>query len=54
MTLSTKSGIPWKFVFIKSFGNKTDAIKFENLIKRQKSREFIERLIQSDKNEIPE
>jgi len=54
MTLSTKSGIPWKFVFFKSFGNKTDAIKFENLIKRQKSREFIERLIQSDKNEIPE
>ena len=54
MTLSTKSGIPWKFVFIKSFGNKTDAIKFENLIKRQKSREFIERLIRSDKNEIPE
>ena len=54
MTLSTRSGIPWILVFSKSFENKTDAIKFENLIKRQKSREFIERLIQSDENELPE
>ena len=40
--------------FFKSFDTKTDAIKFENLIKRQKSREFIERLIHSDENELPE
>jgi len=54
MTLSTRSGIPWILVFSNSFEKKTDAIKFENLIKRQKSREFIERLIQSDENELPE
>ena len=41
MTFSTKSGIPWKFVFIKSFGNKTDAIKFENLIKRKKAENLL-------------
>jgi putative endonuclease len=48
---STKSGIPWKAVYCKSFDTKTEAIKWENFIKRQKSRQFIERLIDSEENE---
>jgi len=54
MTFSTKSGIPWTLVFFRSFDNKTDAIKFENLIKRQKSRKFIAELIQPQNNDLPE
>jgi putative endonuclease len=48
---STKSGIPWKVVYTKSFEVKTDALKWESHIKRQKSRNFIEALIESVENE---
>ncbi|TYP92106.1 putative endonuclease [Fodinibius salinus] len=48
---STKSGAPWTVKYVKSFETKTEAIKWENLIKRQKSREFIEKLINSEENE---
>ncbi|MDZ7658334.1 GIY-YIG nuclease family protein [Fodinibius sp.] len=48
---STKSGIPWKIVYVKSFATKTEAIKWENFIKRQKSSVFIEKLMESDGNE---
>ncbi|MEX0723260.1 MAG: GIY-YIG nuclease family protein [Gracilimonas sp.] len=48
---STKSGIPWELVYYKSFKNKTEALKWEKNIKRQKSRRFIERLIASEENE---
>jgi putative endonuclease len=51
-TRSTKSGIPWKLVFIKSFGSKSEALKFERFLKKQKNREFIERLLDSDQNEL--
>jgi putative endonuclease len=37
-TPSTISGIPWELKFYKSFDNKSDAIRFELFIKRQKSR----------------
>ena len=53
-TPSTKHGIPWNLKFYKSFNSKTEAIKFENFIKRQKSRIFIEKLIRSDENEFSE
>jgi putative endonuclease len=53
-TPSTKHAIPWKLKFYKSFKTKTEAIKFENFIKRQKSQKFIEKLIQSDENEFQE
>jgi putative endonuclease len=45
-TPSTKSGKPWKVVYTKQFDSKTEALKFENYIKRMKSRKFIESLIQ--------
>jgi len=48
---STKAGIPWEVVYCKNFVTKTEAIKWENFIKRQKSRAFIEKLIKSEENE---
>jgi putative endonuclease len=48
---STKAGIPWGIKYVKSFQTKSEAIKWENFIKRQKSRPFIERLINSKENE---
>jgi len=51
-TKSTRNGIPWHLVFVKTFGNHSEALKFEKMIKRQKSRKFIEELISSNKNEI--
>ncbi len=51
---STKPGIPWTLKFFKSFETNTKAIKFENLIKRKKSRKYIEWLIESDQNEMRE
>ncbi len=54
MTPSTKSGIPWLLKFYKSFDSKSDAIKYENFIKRQKSQNFIKKLIASNENEVLE
>jgi len=45
-TPSTKNGRPWKVVFTKQFNSKSEALKFENYIKRMKSMSFIESLIQ--------
>ena len=46
-TLSTRNGIPWVLVYLEKFENKSSAIKRENMIKRMKSRKYIERLIKS-------
>lgn len=51
-TRSTKSGIPWELRYVRSFENKTKALQWENHIKRQKSRKFIEELIASEENEL--
>jgi len=51
-TQSTKSGIPWTLKYVKSFRDKSEAIKWENFIKAQKSRSFIERQIASEENEL--
>jgi putative endonuclease len=48
---STKAGIPWELRYYKSFEEKSLAIKWEGFIKEQKSRSFIQRLIDSDENE---
>jgi putative endonuclease len=48
---STKHGIPSSIRYCKKFETKSEAIKWENFIKRQKSRDFIERLIGGDENE---
>ena len=54
MSPSTRSGVPWKLVFYKSFKTKSEAIKFEKFIKRQKSSKFIKTLIKSVDNELRE
>ncbi|NBC27744.1 MAG: GIY-YIG nuclease family protein [Bacteroidetes bacterium] len=51
---STKPGIPWDLKFYTSFESKTNPIKFENFIKRKKSRKYIEWLINSKDNELRE
>lgn len=48
---STQFGTPWVIKYCKAFETKTEAIKWENVIKRQKSRDFIEQLIRSKENE---
>ena len=50
-TKSTKSGIPWELKYAKGFGSKSEALKWEKFIKKQKSRLFIQTLISSDENE---
>ncbi|PWN05358.1 GIY-YIG nuclease family protein [Rhodohalobacter mucosus] len=51
-TVSTRSGIPWDLTFYKSFETKTEAIRYELFLKKQKNRAFIESLISSRENEF--
>ena len=51
-TKSTKSGIPWKLMFTRTFESKSEALEWERMVKRQKSRAFIKELISSDENEL--
>ncbi|MFC1612595.1 GIY-YIG nuclease family protein [Patescibacteria group bacterium] len=46
---STKNRLPLELVYKKEFENYSEAAKFEYYIKRQKSRKFIESLIQGNK-----
>jgi len=48
---STKHGTPWEIKYCKAFETKTEAMKWENFIKRQKSRSFKERLIDGEDND---
>jgi len=41
----TKAGIPWKLMYKETFETKSEAYKRECYIKAQKSRRFIEKLI---------
>jgi putative endonuclease len=45
----TKRGIPWKLVFIKEFISKDEAYQFEMYIKKQKSKKYIQEIVQSQK-----
>ena len=47
----TKGKGPWKLVFIKSFDDKTETLKFEKMLKRQ-NHKYLNWLIQSDKNQL--
>jgi putative endonuclease len=44
---STKSGIPWKLVYSKSFSSISEAYEFERKIKSMKSKKFIFDLIET-------
>jgi putative endonuclease len=51
----TKIASDWKLVFSKEFKTRTDAQRVENFIKKQKSRKFIEKVINGiiDLEKIP-
>lgn len=51
-TKSTKSGIPWELKNVRSFDSKNEALKWERIVKKQKSRSFIKKLIDSEENEF--
>ena len=38
---------PWRLVYFEDFENKSEALKREIFIKKMKSRDFIQRLVQS-------
>ena len=44
-TTSTRTGIPWNIVYKEDCEDKTSAIRRENMIKKMKSRKYIENLI---------
>jgi putative endonuclease len=44
---STKAFIPWEIVYYEQYDNKMDAMKREYFIKKQKSKKYIENLINS-------
>jgi len=44
-TRSTKSGRPWKLIYIKRYSSKIQALRREREIKAMKSRKYIERLL---------
>ncbi len=46
-TISTRNGIPWKLVYKEECEDKSSAIKRKNMIKKMKSRKYIEKLIKS-------
>ena len=47
-TPSTRSGIPWKLVYYEEYNTKTEAIIREKDIKKKKSRDYIEKLINNN------
>ncbi|SDI31395.1 GIY-YIG nuclease family protein [Winogradskyella thalassocola] len=44
---STKYGLPWTVVYTKEFTTKSEAYQYEMYVKKQKSSEFIRKLINS-------
>ncbi len=52
LTRSTKSGVLWELRYVKRFRTKSDALKWERMVKRQKSRKFIEELLTTSENEF--
>jgi putative endonuclease len=48
-TVSTRPSRPWILVYKEDFANKSDAIRREKYIKKQKSKIFIENLIRYKK-----
>ena len=45
----TKKKIPWKIVYSETFENKSEAIKRERFLKKQKNKEFYRSLIREQK-----
>ena len=47
-SIFTRRGIPWIMVYQKEYLSKSDAMKEEYRIKKQKSRKYIEELIRTE------
>jgi len=45
---ATKGGTPWQLVYTETFPTRSQAMQREQAIKRKKSRQYIESLIQSE------
>ena len=45
----TKTGMPWKLVYTEKFPDRSSALKRENLIKRRKKRDYIEKLVRTSR-----
>jgi len=45
----TKYGIPWELLYSEKYLDRSDAIKREKQIKRQKSKKFIEALVKTSR-----
>jgi putative endonuclease len=43
---------PWKIVYAEKFGNKTEALKREKFLKRQRNKSFYERLTKEFKKNM--
>lgn len=48
----TSKKIPWKIIYIETFGTKQEANRRELFLKKQRNHSFYERLISSDSNKI--
>ena len=47
----TKGRGPWKLVYVEVFSTRSEAMKRETLIKKRKSRKYIEKLIDENQGE---
>jgi len=43
LNISTRNRGPWKFIFIRPFDNKKEAIQFEKYLKQTRNKNFIKR-----------
>ena len=43
--LSTRAGVPWELVFWIEFPSRSEAVRWERMVKARKSRAFIESVI---------
>ena len=50
LTRYTSKKRPWTLVYVEEFENKTDALKRERFLKKQKNRSFYKRLIEEQKH----
>jgi putative endonuclease len=47
MVMSTKAYLPWEFKYIEEFASRSEAMKREKFLKKQKSKEFYNKRINS-------
>ena len=43
LNISTRGKGPWKFIFVREFSNKQEALSFERYLKKTRNKDFIAR-----------